>query len=168
MNGDNMLIELEGDLTKFDAKYLVHQCNCVTNRAAHLAKTMFTAFPWADIYSEREKIDYRNLPEEQKPGNIIIRKKDDKHVIAILGQVFPGSPKFPDSPIDGIKAREKYFIDGLKKILEIKDLESIAFPDHIGCGAAGGNWEFYKKLIERFSIKSGEKVKTYIVKYIGD
>jgi hypothetical protein len=35
--------------------------------------------------------------------------------------------------------------------LKIEKLESIAFPWRIGCGAAGGNWEKYMKMIEGFS-----------------
>ena len=161
----------EGDITKQeDIQTIVHQCNCVSRNAAHLAKTIFSVFPWADIYKERDDkiIDYNNFAQGEGPGNILIRDnvKDEKFVINLLGQVFPGRPRFPDSNIDGYKAREKFFQKALDTISKIKDLKSIAFPDHIGCGAAGGNWETYKKMIEDFADKL-ESVKVYIVKFNG-
>ena len=159
-----------GDITKQeDIQAIVHQCNCVSRNAAHLAKTIFSVFPWADIYKERDNkiIDYNNFSKGEGPGNILIRDNGkDKFVINLLGQVFPGCPRFPDSNIDGYKAREKFFQKSLDTISKIKGLKSIAFPDHIGCGAAGGNWETYKKMIEDFADKL-ESVKVYIVKFNG-
>ena len=164
------IIEVDGDITKFnDAQVIVHQCNCVTTVAAHLAKTIFEAFPWADIYTERAEktVDYKNLPKGERPGDIIVKGngEDQRWVIAILGQVFPGRPRFPDSKTDGTEARAKYFVDGIKRIMKISNLESIAFPDHIGCGAAGGDWTLYRRCIEAMAEKLKDKTKVYIVNF---
>lgn len=164
------VIELIGDITKFDdAQVIVHQCNCVTTVAAHLAKTIFTAFPYADIYEERanKTIDYKKLPEGERPGDILLRGngKDKRYVLAILGQAFPGRPRFPDSKMDGTEARERHFVEAIKKIMVIENLESIAFPDHIGCGAAGGDWHFYRRCIDALSDRLKNKTKVYIVNY---
>ena len=70
----------------------------------------------------------------------------------MLGQIFPGHPKFPDSTADGYIARQGFFRKCLIAILqEIKDIDSIAFPYGIGCGAAGGDWNKYFEMIEGFS-----------------
>jgi O-acetyl-ADP-ribose deacetylase (regulator of RNase III) len=164
-----MIEYINGDITKQeDIQAIVHQCNCVSRNAAHLAKSIFSVFPWADIYKERDDriIDYNNFPKGEGPGSIIIRGdgKDKRFVINLLGQVYPGRPRFPDSNIDGYKVREEFFQKALDKIEKIKGLKSIAFPDHIGCGAAGGNWGTYKKMIEDLSDKL-DSVKVYIVKF---
>ena len=68
----------------------------------------------------------------------------------MFGQVNPGKPKIPDDPIDGFQVRKKYFVECLKKIGEMNP-KSVAMPWEIGCGMAGGDWEFYKKVIDKFS-----------------
>lgn len=61
-----MSIEIvTGDIFDSTEKYLCHQTNCVTNKAAHLSKDVFEKYPWADIYTGRTDPD--------KPGHIIIR-----------------------------------------------------------------------------------------------
>ena len=153
-------IIVEGDLFESDAKYIVHQCNCVTWRGAHLAKDMFSKFPYSDIYSSRQETGHRDIP-----GEIIIRGNGDKqrYVIAILGQKYPGRPGYSD-PEDDFAHRTRYFFNGLKKIAEIKDLDSVAFPWGIGCGAAGNDWEKYHTLIDRFSDYVKGRATVYIYK----
>lgn len=161
-----MIEFINGDITKKDnIQVIVHQCNCVTIKAAQLAWAIFDAFPWADIYSIREgkNINPRNLEKGNKPGEIIVRGngKDKRFVINILGQVYPGKSRFVQSSLDGVQTRESYFKEALNKIAKIKNLKSIVFPDHIGCGVAGGSWANYKKMIEEFTEeveKKGTKV----------
>lgn len=158
-----MIEIVTGDLFEATEKYLVHQCNCVTNKAAHLAFDMFEKFPHSDIYTARTEPD--------KPGHIIVRGngKDQRYVVAILGQYYPGRPKYPKSTLDGIPAREKYFYHGLLRLAQVPDLESIAFPWRIGCGAAGGDWDRYLGKITNFAQYVGEKgVKVRIYRREGD
>lgn len=138
------------DLFKSNAKYIVHQCNCITWASAHLAGDVFRHFPWADIYTPRKGTDYQDVP-----GTILVRGngQDKRFVIAILGQFYPGKPRFPQSAKDGYAARIDYFASGLRKIVELPDLDSISFPWGVGCGAAGGNWEIYHGLIDEFADK---------------
>jgi len=137
-----------GDLLESDAKYIVHQCNCVTWNAAHLAKTVFRRFPYADIYNPR-----RGTERHDEPGTIIIRGdgEAERLVIAVLGQYYPGSPRYPNSAKDGSQARQRYFQSGLDKIAELPDLHSVAFPWGIGCGAAGGDWPTYHQMIDKLA-----------------
>jgi len=153
-----MIEIVTGDLFDAKEKYLCHQCNCVTKRAAHLSKDVFAHYPYADIYTGRINPD--------EPGNIIIRGNgiDQRYVVNILGQYYPGC-KYPDSEVDGSKVREKNFHRALLKLAKIPNLESLAFPWKIGCGAAGGNWEHYLGTLENFAkyveVTQGAVVKIY-------
>lgn len=153
----------------FDAKekYLLHQCNCVTKKAAHLSKDVFSKYAWADVYARRYA---ENLIDT--PGKIIVRGNglDQRYVINLLGQYYPGKPKFPTSALDGTKVREKYFHECLLRVAKIQDLESVAFPWRIGCGAAGGDWEHYLAIITNFAnyIDMTQKANVVIYRRDGD
>jgi O-acetyl-ADP-ribose deacetylase (regulator of RNase III) len=177
-----MLHSVEGDLFESKEKYIVHQCNCVTTRAAHLAYHMFKQFPYADVYSPRAgkggdaahadsvlDPEAELQPYEDKPGDIIIRGngEDQRYVIALLGQYFPGAVRYPDSKKDGVKARQKYFYHGLWKIAQIPSLESVAFPYGIGCGAAGGDWNIYYRILQNFAGYLDGKADVYIYRLDG-
>lgn len=132
-----MIEIVSGDLFDAKEKYLCHQCNCVTQKSAHLSKDVFEKYPYADIYTGRTN--------PSTPGTIEIRGngQDQRYVISLLGQYYPGRPKYPNSNKDGTETREKYFHQCLLRIARIPNLESVAFPWKIACGAAGGNWEHY-------------------------
>ncbi len=158
-----MLEIITGDLFEATEKYLCHQCNCVTNKAAHLAFDVFEKYPYADIYAPR------TVPD--KPGHIIIRGngEDQRFVVAMLGQYYPGWSKFPKSSLDGIPVREKYFHQCLLRLAKVPELESVAFPWRIGCGAAGGDWERYLGAITNFAQYVGEQgVEVKIYRREGD
>jgi len=184
-----MLHEIEGDLFESPEKYIVHQCNCVTTRAAHLAYHMFKRYPYSDVYTPRSgfgdklhadlllgNIDEAPSPQtiemmrqEDVPGDILIRGngKDQRYVIAILGQYFPGFVRYADSEKDGFKARQRYFRSGLRKIAQIPSLESIAFPYGIACGAAGGDWQTYYRMLQDFAENLVPSAKVYIYRLPG-
>src|SRR5690606_28034969 len=84
------------------------------------------------------------------PGDIVIcgNDIDQRYVIGIYGQYYPGSS---NSSNDTEEMRKQWFFQGLKKIRKIPNIESIAFPARIGCGLAGGDWNFYYNLLEKFS-----------------
>ena len=148
-----MLKEISGDLLQCKETFLCHQCNCVTNRSLHLAKSVFKQFPYADIYAGRS--------EHDKPGTFILKGDgiDQRYVINILGQYYPGKPRYPDGKRDGAAARLAYFTSALQKMKPLKG--SFAFPYRIGCGAAGGDWDAYRTLIESFASSIEDDVVIY-------
>jgi hypothetical protein len=76
----------------------------------------------------------------------------------MLGQYYPGC-KYPTSKKDGKPARLAYFESCLK---QMKALDGdFAFPWRIGCGAAGGDWDLYLELIEKFSNEIDGEVRIY-------
>jgi len=155
-----MTIEIiNGNLLLAEEKYIVHICNCISKRAAYLAFDIFKKFPYADIYCGRTNPD--------QLGNIIIRGngKDQRYIVALLAQFFPGNVRYPNSNLDGTKVRQKAFHKTLMKLAKVPDLESVAMPVGIGCGAAGGNWEYYLGAIQNFANYIGETQGAKVVLY---
>jgi len=138
-----MITIIQGNLLEAKEKFLVHQCNCTSHFAAGIAASIFEKFPYANVYANRM--------EEDIPGDIIIcgNGKDQRYVVNLMGQFYPGGPH--DNIIDNEKARRDYFYKGLLKLAKVNNLESVAFNYRIGCGIAGGDWEWYKGTIENFA-----------------
>jgi O-acetyl-ADP-ribose deacetylase (regulator of RNase III) len=156
---------INGDILEAKEKYIVHQCNSVSNQAGGLAHYLFKKFPHADIYSGRPypfKVNASNFP-----GNIIIKGngKDQRFVINAIAQYYPGRSINDIQLLDGRNIREGYFRMCLTKISKIENLESIAFPIRIGCGLAGGDWKNYKMMIELFAISAKTLHDTKVVIY---
>ena len=139
-----MLKIVTGNILSSTEQYVAHQCNCVTTNAAGLADIIFKKWSYADCYSIRWTND--------KPGTIEVRGngKESRYVINMFAQFNPGKPYKEDDLKDGYQARKKYFIDCMKLISDLKP-ESVAMPMFVGCGLAGGSWDFYKKVIDKFA-----------------
>jgi len=127
------------ELSTKESQVIAHQCNCMTRKGKGLSKSIFDKFPDADVYSSRVKAS--------KPGTIKLTGKNKRMVIAMFAQKRPGGPTKDETR----EMREEWFKQCLDKISHIKGLKSIAFPDHIGCGLARGDWEKYKFMIENFA-----------------
>jgi O-acetyl-ADP-ribose deacetylase (regulator of RNase III) len=159
-----MLDIVIGNIFDSKEKYLAHQTNCISKKSAGFAKDLFEKYNFADVYSNRT--------DPSQPGSIIISGDgiDQRFIISLMGQYYPGKPKYPLSTLDGTKTREKYFHKALMSIAKIKNLESIAFPWRIGCGLGGGNWEYYLGTITNFAnfIYESHGAKVIIYKLEGE
>lgn len=165
-----MIEIVTGDLLNAQEKYIAHQCNCLTYKSAGTAKAIFDKFPHSNTYERR-------LPQEDKsqikdiPGTIIIMGdgQEQRYVINMYAQYYPGRSKYPLSSLDGIPVRLNYFYKCLLRVAKIPDLESIAFPWRIGCNLGGGNWEHYLGTITNFANYVAEKnIKVRIYRKEGD
>lgn len=154
-----MISIVNGSILDSKEKFICHATNCVTKHAAGLAKDMFDKFPYANIYSSRDESDV--------PGTIVVCGDglENRYVINMLSQYYPGKPKFPNSQLDGSYTREKYFKQALFQISKLDKLESVAFPYMIGCGLAGGIWSNYYNMILDFESYVDEKYNTKVVIY---
>lgn len=158
---------VQGNLLDSDAKYICHQCNCVTSTSSGIARLIFEKYPFSDIYSPRAEYSKDDFPLlGQEPGDILISGNglDERYIINMFGQYYPGSPRYPDGIKDGFVARQNYFKDCLLKMIKMHQLESVAFPYNIGCGLAGGNWDVYEKLIDIFANNVSADVFVYQLK----
>lgn len=161
-----MIEIITGDLLSAPEQYIVHQTNCVTTKGGGLAHFLFAKFPYADVYASRTPEDCEVTSLRDKPGDIIISGdgQDQRYIINLMGQLYPGG-SWDDMPEDNEAARHKFFYNGLLKIAKLKDLKSIAFPWKIGCGLAGGNWEYYSGVLENFAKYVSDTQGTRVVIY---
>lgn len=151
-----MIKIVEGDILESNAQYIVHQTNCVSHKASGLAKFLFEKFPHANVYEERALVKSWHIPGQiYIRGGISSGDESNRLVINVMGQFLPGAPQTVN--MEGIEIKEtesmrrKYFLTCLSRIMEIKDLKSIAFPWKIGCGLAKGNWKDYNKILNAFA-----------------
>lgn len=149
---------ISGNLLDAKEKYIAHQCNCLTQHSAGTAKDIFIKYPYADTYKSRVE------PDVLGTIKILGNGGEDRYVVNMFAQYYPGKPKYPDSKLDGIRARQQYFYQCLLKISRIPNLESIAFPYKIGCNLAGGDWDYYYGVLNNFALHVGKKygVKTFL------
>lgn len=159
-----MLEIITGSLLDAKEKYILHQTNAIsTGKAFGLAKDIFDKYPYADCYADRT--------ETSKPGTIDIRGngKDNRYIINVHGQLYPGKCRYSQSNLDGLVARKTYFYHGLLRVSQLHDLESIALPWRISCGLAGGDWEWTLGTIGNMALfLEKQNVKVRIYKRVGD
>jgi hypothetical protein len=154
-----MIEIITGSLLDAKEKYIAHVTNAISiTKAAGIARTIFDKYPYADCYADRT--------EQSKPGTIDIRGdgKDNRYIINMHAMVYPGRCRYPQSSLDGLAARQKYFYHCLLRVSKIVDLESVALPWRVGCSLAGGSWEHYLGQINLFANhvdKQGVKVRIY-------
>lgn len=115
------------DLITTKAKFLCNICDCVSigNKGDPSALNIFQNYPYSNCYLNRLAI------KKSDPGTVQIKGdgKKNRYVINIFGQYYPGSPKYPN---DNITKRMEWFEHSLTKLIELDDLESLAFPRNLG------------------------------------
>jgi O-acetyl-ADP-ribose deacetylase (regulator of RNase III) len=156
------------DILKSPAQVIVHQTNCLTVRAQGLADSIFKKYPWANIYKARTPIGHKNLatPDTRgEPGSLVIVSEQEtnqfKYIVNLMGQWGPGKPgsvhnydEYPQDYADNAIQRLEWFDQGLQTLSEWSQenkIKSVSFPYHIGCGLAGGSWDQYNQLIDKFA-----------------
>jgi O-acetyl-ADP-ribose deacetylase (regulator of RNase III) len=160
VDATDMIEIITGDLLDAKEQYIAHQCNCLTQNSAGIAKAIFDKFPHADSYAARKEADTMGTIKIFGDG------KENRYVINMFTQFYPGKAKYPTSRKDGTQARQEAFNSCLWHMIGIDNLESIAFPYRIGCNLAGGDWEgFYLPILDRFSSAMKEHKKVRVVLY---
>jgi hypothetical protein len=142
---------IEGNLLDCKEMFMIHQCNCITMKGAHLSGDVFARFPYADIYAERADRAKHAGGGRDVPGTIIVRgdlSKNQRLIINMLAQYYPGKSRFGT---DTFALRQQWFQSCLVEIAKLANLSSLAFPYNIGCGAAGGHWPTYQKMLMKFA-----------------
>lgn len=129
-----MVMEFTGDLFGSDAPAICHGVNCQGVMGAGIAAIFQRRYP--DMYNE-----YRMLCQNEalQPGGIFPYRGDDRYVINIASQYYPG----PD-------AKMNWLTDGLLRtamFLRDRGIPRLAMPQ-IGCGIGGLRWESVSQLLE--------------------
>ena len=145
-----MPIFKQGDILDAKEDIIVHQCNCVTSGSLGLATDIFNKFPGANTYKTRK--------EPSRPGTIdAIQLYSDFdsnpvgpfYIVNMYAQYRPG--KSSNEP------RSKWFYEYLEQLVYKIDRGdggqsaiTVAVPNKIGCGLAGGNWNVYLQMLTDF------------------
>ena len=118
-------------------------------------------------YSERRGVgNWAFASDRPKLGSLKIIEKNNARVVCLFSQFSYGTiKKYQDVIIDrhildgydqGVVETEEIREMAFKKCLNEMDRlipqeANIYFPEMIGCRLAGGNWDNYKKMIEKFA-----------------
>ncbi len=151
-----MLNFRNGNLLDADVEYICHQVNCQGRMGSGIAKSIRER--WPVVYTEyRAKFDEMEEKlievcgswESQVDisdvllGDVqLVRVGDNKTVVNLFAQQYYGYDGKRYTSYDG-------FWTCLSKIRETIPVgATIGFPDHIGCGLGGANWEVILTMIE--------------------
>lgn len=168
--------EFRGSLFDCKADIIVQQCNAVTRKSHGLSAEIASRLPYADIYASRSGPSPNTTDSLNELGRAVLRaplKRDARHpiVACLIAQIAPGKPGAwcsyykIDVSTDTAAKRLLLFRQALAdlrtQLADHTDVASIAFPDHIGCGLAGGDWSAYLNEIRAFaaSLPTGIAVK---------
>jgi hypothetical protein len=146
---------LDKELSEFTPN-LAHQVKAdPRKKPGGLAKELTELHGFADLHNEGAEGPQDDLlgtaridtePSDPKGPH---GQKAATTIVSIYGQRYGGKP---GGERDSSAAREEYFKNGLDDIKrQVPDLESIAFPEKIGCGIGGGHWRTYQKMICEFA-----------------
>lgn len=184
----------DGDLTEFHrAEFIIQQSNCTSRRGLGLYRSLSDRYPSTDVYRWRrngksEPGTITATPTGEPEGSF------PQHVIHMFSQFYPGKPR--SATRDNAKQRLKWFSQCLNSFVEhwlspssspqgdssddsspsttttttttttTKRNITVAFPEKIGCGLAGGNWDEYRNLLYRFA-ENNPEIQVYIVRKRG-
>ena len=133
------------DITAVTFGFVCHQCNCRGVMGAGVALAIRKK--WPIVYSEyRTAYTQNNL----KLGNVIfVRATDNVCVANLCGQDHYGrNATYTDySAVDKAVYRVSQVRGESNK--RINSVIPVYFPDHMGCGLAGGNWDIVYSIIEK-------------------
>ena len=127
---------------------IAHQVNATGYKPGGLAAALVEMYPYANVWKGRKE----RGTEEHLLGTVRIDPGPDPEkpaVFSLYGQLHGGKPKEPD---DSSAHRAALFASALADLrAKAPDLDSIAFPENIGCAIGGGDWHEYKAMIHDFA-----------------
>lgn len=122
---------------------VAHQCNCVTRgRAAGVARTIFSAFTYSDIYKNRTLDDLPGTCRVAMPPPGVVGKPI---VCNLLSQFFPGAA-------DGDEADKRlgWLDSSIKQMLShpvVRHERVFFIPYRMGCCLGGGDWDEVRQIL---------------------
>ena len=162
----NMIVK--GDIFKTECNYICHQCNCIAVKPHGLSfkiRSELGVCPYSSRTNTEGRHNLAIKADRPDLGSISIIQSPIKNVkvVCMFGQYSYGKPgsHFYYARNETFESRERAFSDCLKEMERIPKDAVIAFPYKIGCGLAGGNFDRYYKMIERFA--EGRKGNVIVV-----
>lgn len=136
------------DITTARQQVIVHQVNCQGRMGSGVAKAIREKFP--NVYTEYKK--YCENSTNTLLGDCQIVEIDEPHRTRTGKQYVANLFAQDRYGYDG-KLYTSYdaFLSGLRKLKEFcikNNIKSIAFPEKIGCGRGGADWQIISRMIE--------------------
>ena len=146
-----MLVEKRGNVMTEDVDVIAHQVNCRGVMGAGLAKQIKAALSENEFKKYRDKCLESNPPSELLGHMQRVHLSDGRAVANLFAEYKP-TGKGLDTDYEALEKcfKKLSYIAPLNK--RVKDayngVTTIAVPGYIGCGLAGGDWEFvYSRII---------------------
>lgn len=148
-----MIRHLNQDVTTARQEIIVHQVNCQGRMGSGVAKAIKEKFP--NVYTEYKK--YCDKYGRPQVINVLLGK------CQIVEIDEPNRNRPGKQYVANLFAQDKYGFDGqmhtsydafLKGLQTLKEfciehnIKSIAFPEKIGCGRGGADWQIISRIIE--------------------
>lgn len=162
---------LFGDLLLSDEKLIAQQTNCCSVKPHGLSQSIARKYSFVSVYSKRKGMGNRNhcvLKDRSVPGTVeVYRSNDGPTVACLFGQYYMGKsgvwgPRYSSQtdPLvpDGVKERKAWFWNALLALSKWIDDRGwtdhnrrVAMPYKIGCDLAGGDWNVYRAMLDKWS-----------------
>lgn len=139
-----MITYKKGDLLKSKCNIICHQVNCQGVMGSGIAKQIRELYP--KVYEEYKKF-VQETGSSGCYGMVQLSPIGQNYYIA---NIFTQYNFLPRTINHTNYALFRLACQNLKKHLRLNELTyyKIGFPDHIGCGLAGGDWDIVKEIIE--------------------
>lgn len=144
-----MVTYKKGNLLTSGCNIIGHVVNCQGAMNSGIAKQIRAA--WPQHYQDYRAV-YEEYGSDKVFGSAVFTSIRPNQVIAGLFSQF--DYRRASDPPDAVFFDHEAFRNGcdlIKKFIhEYPELEGcrIGFPDHIGCGLAGGDWDYTRGIIE--------------------
>ena len=151
-----MVKYIKGDILDVTKGIIVQQVNCIGVMGAGLAKQIKDK--WPDIYnSYKTRIHNTENTKELLGKTFFDYVENNLFVASIFGQYYYGhQAKFTNYTA---------LFKGLNSVAEISATykTAIYIPKGLGCGLAGGNWDFVEAYIQDLDLFFDKKINIIIV-----
>lgn len=146
MLSDIRIKAISGDIFE-QPGVLVHQTNCRSTHAAGLAASVFGRFPKANTYSDwhrTRKYGACDVFDVSEYGTAVT------YVVNMNAQWYPGRVKTGENYPERHVRFSECLLE-LQGLVHTHKWKRVNFPYRIGCGLAGGNWDVYVGMIDKFA-----------------
>ena len=151
-----MIKYIKGDILNVTEGIIVQQVNCKGVMGAGLAKQIRDK--WPSVYDRYQERVYYSQNNEDLLGMTVWNRVDTNLFVAsIFGQYDYGhGTKFTIYPA---------LFKGLDYVFGMAEIDQIPvyIPKGLGCGLAGGNWDFVEAYIQDLDLFFDKKIKIIIV-----
>lgn len=153
-----MLHFVSGDLLADHYDIFCHQVNCMATMGDGLAAQIKKIYPEVTGKYYLFCFDHKDDIDSMLGRVLYVKTRDNKWCANMFAQKDYGR----DKRYTDYKAFDSC-LEHLKNKLKISDKNlTVGFPDHIGCGLAGGDWNIILEKLQKFAEQVEQEV--YIVK----